>query len=51
MRNGLAGEIPGELGNLVNLEYLALYGNDLDGSIPRELGRLRHLETLYLELQ
>ena len=46
--NGLLGSIPPELGNLANLEYLALFDNSLTGSIPPELGRLASLEALSL---
>ena len=46
--NGLAGEIPGELGSLSNLKRLELGNNDLIGEIPRELGNLSDLETLLL---
>ena len=46
--NQLSGEIPAELGNLSNLEYLYLGGNQLSGEIPAELGNLSNLEYLYL---
>ena len=46
--NGLAGEIPKELGSLSNLKRLELGNNDLTGEIPRELGNLSDLETLLL---
>ncbi len=38
--NGLEGELPPELGNLVHLEELDLSGNQLTGEIPPELGSL-----------
>ena len=38
--NGLEGELPPELGNLVHLEELDLSGNRLTGEIPPELGSL-----------
>ncbi len=44
----LTGEIPGELGDLTNLEYLNLRFNDLSGEIPAELGDLTDLEYLNL---
>ena len=47
--NRLSGEIPPELGNLVNLEELYLSRNRLSGEIPPELGNLVNLEELYLE--
>ncbi len=46
--NGLSGEIPPELGNLVTLERLYLWLNALNGDMPAELGRLPRLEELYL---
>ena len=46
--NGLAGELPKELGSLSNLKRLELANNYLTGEIPRELGNLSDLETLLL---
>ena len=46
--NRLSGEIPSELGNLKNLEILALHDNRLSGEIPPELGNLANLTGLYL---
>ena len=46
--NGLAGEIPKELGSLSNLKRLELGNNYLTGEIPRELGNLSDLEILLL---
>ena len=46
--NQLSGEIPGELGSLVNLQYLLLSENQLSGEIPGELGDLTNLEWLGL---
>ena len=42
--NRLSGEIPPELGGLVNLKGLNLRGNQLSGEIPPELGNLVNLE-------
>ncbi|MBK8505886.1 MAG: leucine-rich repeat domain-containing protein [Saprospiraceae bacterium] len=41
------GLIPSEIGNLVHLQSLDLYGN-LTGSIPTEIGNLVNLQSLYL---
>ena len=46
--NGLAGEIPSELGSLANLTLLILRGNELSGQIPEELGSLTKLKELNL---
>ena len=46
--NQLNGEIPTELGNLSNLEWLSLWRNQLTGEIPMELGNLSKLQTLWL---
>ena len=47
-RNQLTGTIPAELGNLSNLETLALFVNDLTGTIPAQLGNLSSLGYLGL---
>ena len=41
--NQLTGEIPSELGNLANLEFLILADNRLTGSVPEELAELSQL--------
>ncbi len=46
--NRLSGEIPPELGNLINLTELYLCGNRLSGEIPSELGNLINLTELHL---
>ena len=46
--NGLAGEIPSELGTLANLEELLLGANDLTGEVSAKLGNLAKLERLEL---
>jgi len=46
--NQLNGNIPPELGNLSNLEWLHLHYNQLSGSIPPELGSLLNLWVLEL---
>ena len=45
----MTGEIPAELGNLSNLQELALGGNHLTGEIPAELGNLSNLQILRLQ--
>ena len=50
LSNTLDGEIPGELGNLTELERLLLGANVLSGRIPPELGRLANLKRLELFL-
>ena len=47
-RNSLAGAIPDSLGNLANLEVLALFENELTGPIPEALARLSSLRYLGL---
>lgn len=47
-RNGLSGEIPTEVGNILRLRTLAFAENRLNGRIPAELGNLMQLETLDL---
>ena len=46
--NQLTGEIPSEIGNLMNLTSLNLGGNDLTGEIPTEIGNLTNLTDLRL---
>ena len=46
--SGLAGFIPPEIGNLINLTYLDLSINQLSGSIPSELWNLVNLTYLNL---
>ena len=45
---GLIGQIPSEIGNLINLQNLNLYNNELSGNIPSELGNLTNLTSLVL---
>ena len=47
-RNGLAGAIPSELGDLSRLQRLSLSDNQLEGRIPPELGNLSRLTYLNL---
>ena len=46
--SGLTGEIPPEIGDLINLEWLYLSYNQLTGEIPSEISNLLNLEWLYL---
>jgi len=48
-RNALNGDIPGSIGNLVNLEILVLSSNELQGNIPLTLTNLVNLDTLFLD--
>ena len=48
INNGLAGEMPPELGYLNRLEWLNLSGNRLTGKIPDELDNLDALKILVL---
>ena len=45
---GLTGKIPGNLGDLANLQGLILVNNQLTGPIPTELGGLASLQRIYL---
>lgn len=47
--NGLAGEIPREIGGLTRLLWLVLTDNALTGPIPSSIGRLKNLQFLHLE--
>ena len=47
-RNGLAGQIPAEVGSLQELQLLYLAGNQLSGPVPPELGDLHNLTSLSL---
>jgi uncharacterized protein (TIGR02145 family) len=51
--HNISGEIPSEIGNLINLTYLNIEGNSnnqLIGEIPHEIGNLVNLTGLCLEL-
>ncbi|KAF8028312.1 hypothetical protein BT93_E1044 [Corymbia citriodora subsp. variegata] len=46
--NPIIGEIPREIGNLVNLEVLGMYNNSFSGAIPNDMGNLQKLAVLQL---
>ena len=46
--NQLTGEIPSEIGNLIDLEYLWLYDNQLTGEIPQEVCDLIESNDLWM---
>ena len=45
---GLSGEIPSEIGNLINLTSIRLSENNLSGEIPSSIGNLTNLNSLRL---
>ncbi|CAK9146334.1 unnamed protein product [Ilex paraguariensis] len=45
---GIKGQIPNEIGNLSNLAFLELQGNDMDGFIPTTIKELWKLQILRL---
>ncbi|KAI3497458.1 hypothetical protein L1887_40071 [Cichorium endivia] len=47
---GLSGQLVPWLGQLTNLQYLELFGNNITGRIPNELGNLTNLVSLDLYL-
>ena len=47
--SGLTGEIPSQIGQLINLSYLNLFENNLSGQIPIEIGDLVNLTHLELD--
>jgi Leucine-rich repeat (LRR) protein len=46
--NKISGNIPAEIGNLINLEDLQMWNNTLSGNIPFEIGMLYKLKRLDL---
>lgn len=45
---GLSGSLVPQLGVLINLQYLEMFGNNISGTIPRALGKLTKLVSLDL---
>lgn len=46
--NNLSGELPSNIGDFVNLEYMDLDFNNITGEIPPSIGNLTNLYSLYL---
>ncbi|XP_077226001.1 receptor kinase-like protein Xa21 [Tasmannia lanceolata] len=46
--NQISGNIPNQIGNLINLQNLGIYDTFITGSIPTSIGRLQNLQELYL---
>ncbi|XP_048140728.1 probable LRR receptor-like serine/threonine-protein kinase At3g47570 [Rhodamnia argentea] len=46
--NLMFGEIPGEIGSLVNLDHLNMYANKFSGEVPSNFGNLQNLGALLL---
>ncbi|XP_077225766.1 receptor kinase-like protein Xa21 [Tasmannia lanceolata] len=46
--NQISGTIPSQIGNLINLQSLAIYSTFITGSIPTSIGMLQNLQELYL---
>lgn len=46
--NMVHGQIPQGIGNLININMLYMYRNNLTGTIPDSIGKLKKLSNLYL---
>ncbi|PIA43744.1 hypothetical protein AQUCO_01800059v1, partial [Aquilegia coerulea] len=46
--NSIYGNIPIEIGNLVNIEVISFSVNNLIGTIPTSIGKLNQLQNLYI---
>ncbi|MFS7900228.1 putative non-specific serine/threonine protein kinase [Helianthus anomalus] len=47
---GLSGQLVSQLGQLSNLQYMEMYGNNITGIIPNAIGNLTNLVSLDLYL-
>ncbi|XP_077226213.1 receptor kinase-like protein Xa21 [Tasmannia lanceolata] len=47
-QNQISGNIPSQIGNLINLKALGIYSTFITGSIPTSIGMLQNLQRLYL---
>ncbi|XP_077225759.1 putative receptor-like protein kinase At3g47110 [Tasmannia lanceolata] len=47
-QNKISGNIPSQIGNLINLKALGIYSTFITGSIPTSIGMLQNLHQLYL---
>ena len=44
----LKGEIPNKIGNLINLKYLNISGNNLSGNLPKSIKNLKKIQSIDL---
>ena len=47
--NQLTGEIPKEIGKLMNLQNLYLYNNQLTGEIPKEIQEMKYYKNFKIK--
>ena len=47
--NQLTGEIPKEIGKLINLKYLYLNNNQLTGEIPKEIQEMKYYKNFKIK--
>ncbi|XP_077226270.1 uncharacterized protein LOC143859448 [Tasmannia lanceolata] len=46
--NQISGNIPSQIGNLINLQNLGIFSTFITGSIPTSIGMLQNLKRIYL---